>query len=286
MEELSDIFLSFMKSLSLRLNRQTVQFFFIEESATFPLLSRAIEFLKYRDPMVRTGAQSTILNIFKIEEGKARKYSLKDDILNSFVSEVTGQLEAHHNSIYELALEYATYAAQSNTKEFAGGKMGERIENQISSSVDALEDWLYYLDDLFGLNIPKLTNLICERITTQYVYPSLLKPLLSDTQWAESVLFASNVPGGKGGRVVSKTGSPVKTSSSKKAMNDAEKSNPDLKSISEVLGANGDEVEGDSALFKDETAVALVVALYLLMQVISLLRQFTSLLTTMCAILM
>lgn len=39
-EGLRDQFVSFMKSLSLKLNTQTVQFFFIEETGAFPLLTK------------------------------------------------------------------------------------------------------------------------------------------------------------------------------------------------------------------------------------------------------
>ena len=52
-DEICDNFVSFMKSLSLRLDQQTVQFFIVEETKTFPLLAKAIGFLGYRDPMVR-----------------------------------------------------------------------------------------------------------------------------------------------------------------------------------------------------------------------------------------
>lgn len=44
-EGLIDQFVSFMKSISLKLNIQTVQFFFIEETGAFPILTRAIELL-------------------------------------------------------------------------------------------------------------------------------------------------------------------------------------------------------------------------------------------------
>jgi hypothetical protein len=177
-DEVSDIFISFIKSLSLRLNIQTVQFFFIEESKSFPLLSRAIEFLKYRDPMVRTGAQSTILNIFRIQDEKARQYSLHDDMLNAFSLEVSGQLEAHQNSIISLCIEYATYSNQPKKRDLTEGKMGQRIENHIQSSLDALEDWMFYLQDIFGLRIPKLTRTLSQHLMVNYLHPILLAPLL------------------------------------------------------------------------------------------------------------
>ena len=281
-EELSDIFLSFMKSLSLRLNKQTVQFFFIEDTATFPLLSRAIEFLQYRDPMVRTGAQSTILNILTIQDPKARKYSLSDDILQSFAAEVTSQLEAHYNSILELALEYATYIAQPQGKTFTEGKMGEKIENQMRSSVDALEDWWYYLEDIYSLKIPKVTNLLADRITTQYVYAVLLKPLLRMRQWVSSSLFSPGTASSSSkshslGKINgSGESEPDVSPGVLSAMEAAKQANPDLLTISEMLrvpGGEPAECQGGSNGFHDDAAVEAVVSLYLLMQVNRTLRK-------------
>jgi hypothetical protein len=177
-DEISDIFISFMKSLSLRFNEQTIQFFFIEESNSFPILSKAIEFLKFRDPMVRTGAQSTILNIFRIDEPKARQYSLNHDIMSAFAAEVVNQFEGHYSQIQSLSLEYLMYSLQPKMKDFTEGKMGLRIEYQIQSSLAGIEDWLMYLEDIFGLQIPSLSHLIIQQFSANFVYPSLLSPLM------------------------------------------------------------------------------------------------------------
>jgi protein CLEC16A len=66
MDGLMDQFVSFLKTLSLRLNIKTVQFFFIERTGAFPLLNRAIDLLHSNEPMVRIAAQATILNVFQV----------------------------------------------------------------------------------------------------------------------------------------------------------------------------------------------------------------------------
>ena len=52
-EEICDNFISFMKSLSCRLNQQTVQFFIVDDNQSFTLLSRAINFVGHRDITVK-----------------------------------------------------------------------------------------------------------------------------------------------------------------------------------------------------------------------------------------
>ena len=64
---LCDQFVSFLKTLSLRLNEQTVQFFFVERTGSFPILSRAIDLLHHHEPMVRIAAQATVLNVYQVD---------------------------------------------------------------------------------------------------------------------------------------------------------------------------------------------------------------------------
>lgn len=64
-----------------QLNIQTIQFFFYEvtspKNGQFPLLMRAIELLCSRDPMVRVAAQTTILNVYRVDDDLARSTILQ-----------------------------------------------------------------------------------------------------------------------------------------------------------------------------------------------------------------
>jgi hypothetical protein len=171
-----------MKSLSLRFNEQTIQFFFIEETNSFPILTKAIEFLKFRDPMVRTGAQSTILNIFRIDEPKARQYSLNESIMTDLTTEIVNQFEGHYNQTHSVCMEYLIYSLQPKMKDFTEGKMGLRLEYQIQSSLAGMEDWLMYLEDIFGLRIPSLSQTIIQNLFAQFIYPLVLAPLIKYRQ--------------------------------------------------------------------------------------------------------
>ncbi len=78
-----------MKSLSLKLDEKTVQFFFIEETGAFPLLEKAIDLLGAPEPMVRVAAQTTILNVYKVQDSRSREYALKEPILERLCESVT-----------------------------------------------------------------------------------------------------------------------------------------------------------------------------------------------------
>lgn len=90
-EAVRDQFLSFMKSMSLKLNTQTIQFFFMADgSGRFPLLQRAIELMYLPEAMGRIATQSTILNVYKVKDKQAREYALNEDVMLSFFKEVRG----------------------------------------------------------------------------------------------------------------------------------------------------------------------------------------------------
>lgn len=174
-ESLRDQFVSFMKSLSLRLNPQTVQFFFVEETGAFPLLSRAIDMLHFSEPMVRIAAQTTILNILQVCDDRAREYALQDEILREFLMKVIFICSRYFDLIVKSCTEYAstfdliesqgiTMALQQNTN---------RCENHLDDTVSSLEDWIYFLQDLFGLKIFKLRQMLIQYLLDHFLYPNL-----------------------------------------------------------------------------------------------------------------
>jgi len=63
-EEQVDFFVSFLKSLTLKLNEETVNFFFNDKFKTFPLYHQAIQFYNHKEPMIRTSVRTITLTIF------------------------------------------------------------------------------------------------------------------------------------------------------------------------------------------------------------------------------
>lgn len=63
-EELVDYYVSFLKSLTLKLNEETVNFFFNDKFKTFPLYTQAIKFYNHKEPMVRTSVRTITLTVY------------------------------------------------------------------------------------------------------------------------------------------------------------------------------------------------------------------------------
>ncbi len=64
-EEVMAYYISFLKTLSLKLNPHTIHFFFNEHTNDFPLYTEAIKFFNHSEKMVRIAVRTLTLNVFK-----------------------------------------------------------------------------------------------------------------------------------------------------------------------------------------------------------------------------
>lgn len=171
-ESLCAQFASFMKSLSLKLNIYTVQFFFIEETGAFPILTKAVELLTIPEPMVRIACQSTILNVYRVDDSRAIAYALQDDVLGFLCRQVIEFMEDQYLSIVKVSTSY--FQTYRDRDEASCSKLEGRLEDLISGT----EDWFYYLQDLLDLEVPLLRKALTNSIVTEYFIPILLVPVL------------------------------------------------------------------------------------------------------------
>ena len=72
-DELIDYYVSFLKSLTLKLNEETVNFFFNDKFKTFPLYHQAIKFYNHKESMVRTSVRTITLTIYSIRNDKMKE---------------------------------------------------------------------------------------------------------------------------------------------------------------------------------------------------------------------
>ena len=69
-EELVDIYVSFIKSLALLLNENSIQFFYNQKNKHFPLLVMAMKFANHPETMVKNAVRIINLTVYKINDKK------------------------------------------------------------------------------------------------------------------------------------------------------------------------------------------------------------------------
>ena len=67
-EEVMAYYISFLKTLSFRLNKHTIHFFYNEHNNDFPLYTEAIKFFNHGESMVRIAVRTLSLNVYKVED--------------------------------------------------------------------------------------------------------------------------------------------------------------------------------------------------------------------------
>ncbi|KAG8039177.1 hypothetical protein G9C98_003484 [Cotesia typhae] len=67
-EEVMAYYISFLKTLSLKLNAHTIHFFYNEHTKDFPLYTEAIKFFNHSEGMVRIAVRTLTLNVYRVED--------------------------------------------------------------------------------------------------------------------------------------------------------------------------------------------------------------------------
>ena len=67
-EELVEVYISFIKSLALSINEETISFFFNSRFNDFPLFGIALKFYNHNDVMIRNAVRVITMTLFKMND--------------------------------------------------------------------------------------------------------------------------------------------------------------------------------------------------------------------------
>uniref|UniRef100_A0A7S3JXB7 FPL domain-containing protein n=1 Tax=Aureoumbra lagunensis TaxID=44058 RepID=A0A7S3JXB7_9STRA len=131
-DETQAAFVALLKTISLRLDQDTVQFFIDNTASRFPLhdcAARIVGFVK--DSMARTAALTTLLNIYKINDKHLHKFVHTH--ADTFLAGFNGVLETEFRALY----------AEIKIKR----------KNAVTSCAAQLHDLFYYAQDILLLDV-------------------------------------------------------------------------------------------------------------------------------------
>lgn len=156
-EEICSYYITFLKSLALRLNTDTVRLFFTQRpQPSFPLYVEAVKLFGHDDPMVQTAVLTISLQVFRIEDPQVRAFVLKHA-----AEEYFPKLASH---LRDLWLRVNAAAA-------------EQSRSQAEYANELQNDLLLYMADVFDLNIPELSQALERSILEHAVSPVLIATL-------------------------------------------------------------------------------------------------------------
>jgi len=162
-EEILSYYISFLKSLALRLNAETITFFFNERLEQFPLYIEAIRFFGHRDQMVRTAIRNLTLQV----------YNVKDESMQRFVLKCSWRTYFVHLACHLRELWFKLDAARERC--VAGGSENDR--RALQEVNEQQNDLLMYISDVLSMEEVALREALAERVLQYAFFPVLLGSL-------------------------------------------------------------------------------------------------------------
>ncbi|XP_067143420.1 protein CLEC16A isoform X1 [Centruroides vittatus] len=153
-EEVMAYYISFLKTLSLKLNTHTIHFFYNEHTNDFPLYTEAIKFFNHGESMVRIAVRTLTLNVFKVDDKAMLKF-IRDKTAAPYFSNLVWFIGNH---VLEL---------DSCVRKDADHQSYTRLADLVAEHLDHL----HYLNDILCLQIEALNEVLTDHLLNRLLIP-------------------------------------------------------------------------------------------------------------------
>jgi len=161
-DEVLAYYVSFLKAIAMKLNKETVQFFFTYSANKrhFPLYTQALKFFNHEESMARAAVRTLTLQVYGIQDGEVQSF-----VVGGEAGEYFRDLGAH----------IAEQCANLCGIVSATGK-GSIDPARLGAALDEVDDLVYYCNDIHSVGDAEVQNaLIAGLVRT--VGPQLFAPL-------------------------------------------------------------------------------------------------------------
>ncbi|XP_021935707.1 protein CLEC16A homolog isoform X2 [Zootermopsis nevadensis] len=153
-EEVMAYYISFLKTLSLKLNAHTIHFFYNEHTNDFPLYTEAIKFFNHPESMVRIAVRTLTLNVYRVEDKSMLKF-IRDKTAAPYFSNLVWFIGNHILELDTCVRNDADHQSQ----------------NRLSDLVAEHLDHLHYLNDILSLDIGDLNQVLTDHLLNKLLIP-------------------------------------------------------------------------------------------------------------------
>ncbi|XP_045317215.1 protein CLEC16A isoform X10 [Leopardus geoffroyi] len=153
-EEIMAYYISFLKTLSLKLNNHTVHFFYNEHTNDFALYTEAIKFFNHPESMVRIAVRTITLNVYKVDN-QAMLHYIRDKTAVPYFSNLVWFIGSH---VIEL-----DNCVQTDEEHRNRGKLSDLVAEHL--------DHLHYLNDILIINCEFLNDVLTDHLLNRLFVP-------------------------------------------------------------------------------------------------------------------
>lgn len=161
-DEFVSTYISFIKTMALRLNADTVQFFFDSDTKAFPLFDHAVKLTDSNDSMVRTAARQIVVSVIQLEDTAVQRFL--SDCLEEVFTLVVDSINSHLNEVGKSFPLYQDCTTRSNLPTVLDLR-------GILTVTENIVDDLYYLNDLCSGPLPCTGQLVLRTVEERFVIP-------------------------------------------------------------------------------------------------------------------
>uniref|UniRef100_A0A3Q3K090 Uncharacterized protein n=1 Tax=Monopterus albus TaxID=43700 RepID=A0A3Q3K090_MONAL len=163
-EEIMAYYISFLKTLSLKLNNHTVHFFYNEHTNDFALYTEAIKFFNHPESMVRIAVRTITLNVYKGElDNQLMLHYIRDKTAVPYFSNLVWFIGSH---VIEL-----DKCVQTDEEHTNRGKLSDLVAEHL--------DHLHYLNDILIINCEFLNDVLTDHLLNRLFLPLYVYSLVS-----------------------------------------------------------------------------------------------------------
>uniref|UniRef100_W5K4X3 C-type lectin domain containing 16A n=1 Tax=Astyanax mexicanus TaxID=7994 RepID=W5K4X3_ASTMX len=164
-EEIMAYYISFLKTLSLKLNNHTVHFFYNEHTNDFALYTEAIKFFNHPESMVRIAVRTITLNVYKVDNQHMLHY-IRDKTAVPYFSNLVWFIGSH---VIEL-----DKCVQTDEEHKNRGKLSDLVAEHL--------DHLHYLNDILTINCEFLNDVLTDHLLNRLFLPLYVYSLVTQQQ--------------------------------------------------------------------------------------------------------
>ncbi|XP_078456459.1 protein CLEC16A isoform X2 [Lampetra planeri] len=153
-EEIMAYYISFLKTLSLKLNSHTVHFFYNEHTNDFALYTEAIKFFNHPESMVRIAVRTLTLNVYKVENDGMLHY-IRDKTAAPYFSNLVWFIGSH---VIEM-----DRCVTSDKEHKNRGRLSDLVAEHL--------DHLHYLNDILIIDCGFLNDVLTDHLLNRLFLP-------------------------------------------------------------------------------------------------------------------
>ena len=152
-DEYLSYYINFLKSLSMRINSETIQFFFDESTNRFPIVEQAIKLYNYSNSMISTVVHSIILALLNIGYTPIKDYFGKLPTISYFI-----YIVCHLRDLYQKFIE---------------------DKNDYEAYEDIIDE-IMYISDILCIGIEKINYILTNAMFYYFIMPKIMIEIFNE----------------------------------------------------------------------------------------------------------